>query len=387
MTASATAAIHFIHAPDASGLPNRLGTPFASRASMDPNKTRKVRYAVIGLGNVAQEAVLPAFEHASDSSELVALVSSDAPKLAKLASRYDVKVTGAYEDLERVIESARVDAVYVAVPTALHREMTERAARAGASVLCEKPMAPTASDCEAMIAACDDHGVKLMIAYRLHFEAANLRAVERVRRGEIGEPRIFSSLFSHEARGGGALLDMGIYCVNAARYVFGDEPLSVLAMQTASSEEQQRHVDETTSVVMRFPGDRLAQFTASQSASAVSEFRVIGTKGAVEIDPAFEHGAPTYEILTVDGELRERRGKRKDPLAPEISHFSSCILEDRTPQPSGEEGLADIRVLEAIVKSAATREVVQLAPRERGQRRARKPIARPRPVQAPPPSK
>ncbi len=330
---------------------------------MDPNKTRRVRYAVVGLGNVAQAAVLPAFEHASETSELVALVSSDAPKLAKLASRYDVKVTGAYEDLERVIESARADAVYVAAPTALHREMTERAARAGASVLCEKPMAPTASDCEAMISACDDHGVKLMIAYRLHFEAANLRAMERVRRGEIGEPRVFSSVFAHEARGGGALLDMGIYCVNAARYVFGDEPLSVLAMQTAAKEEQQRHVDETTSVVMRFPGDRLAQFTASQSASAISEFRVIGTKGEVEIDPAFEHGAPTYEVLTVDGELRERRGKRKDQLAPEISHFSTCILEGSAPHPSGEEGLADIRVIEAIVKSAATREVVQLGSR------------------------
>ena len=326
---------------------------------MESNK-RKVRYAVVGLGNVAQGAVLPAFEHARESSELVAVVSSDAEKVAKLAAGYEVKVTGGYVELERVIRAARVDAVYVAVPNSLHREMTERAARAGANVLCEKPMATTVTDCEAMIQACEDSGVKLMIAYRLHFEASNLRALDRVRSGEIGEPRIFSSVFTHRVRDGeigGALLDMGIYCVNAARYVFGAEPMSVVAMQTAGV-----RVDETTSVIMRFQGDRLAQLTASQGAANVSEFRVIGTKGDVEIDPAFEYTSRLSEILTVDGETRERRGKRKDQFAPEILHFSSCILQDRTPEPSGHEGLADMRVIDAIVRSAATREVVHLAP-------------------------
>lgn len=370
---------------------------------MESSKTRKVRYAVVGLGNIAQVAVLPAFEHASENSELVALVSSDAEKIAKLADRYDVKHTGTYDELEQVIRAASVDAVYVAVPNSLHREMTERAARAGASVLCEKPMATSVADCEAMIQTCNDAGVKLMIAYRLHFEASNLRAIERVRRGDIGEPRIFSSVFAHQVRegdirtradlGGGALLDMGIYCVNAARYVFGAEPMSVVAMQTADTEERFRHVDEMTSVVMRFPGERLAQFTASQGAANVSEFRVIGTKGDIELDPAFEYSSRLSEILTVDGETRERRGKRKDQFAPEIIHFSKCILDDETPEPSGEEGLADIRVLEAIVRSAATREVVDLPPFERGSRpnarleMRKPPVGHQRTIHAPSPSK
>jgi predicted dehydrogenase len=286
---------------------------------MEANKTRKVRWAVVGLGNVAE--VVPAFDHAKESSQLVALISS----------------AGTYDELEQVIEDAAVEAVYVAVPSSLHREMTERAARAGANVLCEKPMATTSADCEAMIEACEDAGVKLMIAYRLHFEAANLR--------EIGEPRIFASVFARRVAdvGGGALLDMGIYCVNAARHVFQAEPLSVVAMQTVGF----RHVDEMTSVVMRFPGDRIAQFTASQGVSDVGELRVVGTKGDIELGPAFEHA-----------------GKLED----EIAHFSNCITRDATPEPSAREALADVRIIEAIIRSAATREVVQIPAIERTSR-------------------
>jgi predicted dehydrogenase len=298
---------------------------------MQANKTRKVRYAVVGLGNIAQVDVLPAFAYATKSSRLVALVSSDTERVATLAEQYDVDVTGTYDELEDVIEAADVDAVYIALPSSLHREMTERAARAGANVLCEKPMATSSSDCEAMIEACEDVGVKLMIAYRHHFEAANLEAIE---------PRIVSCVFSRVApdAGGGALLDLGIYCVNAARYVFHDEPLTVAAMQTAGNEERFRHVDETTSVVMRFSGDRIAQFTASQGAADVSEFHVIGAKGELMLTPAF---------------------------VPEIARFSDCIIEDTTPEPSGQEGLADVRVMEAIVRAAATREVVQVPAVER----------------------
>ncbi|MDB4996196.1 MAG: Gfo/Idh/MocA family oxidoreductase, partial [Myxococcaceae bacterium] len=196
---------------------------------------RRVRYAVVGLGNIAQVAVLPAFAHAKENSELVGLVSSDAEKLSVLAKRHDVEHTGSYDDLERVLAEAKVDAVYVTVPNALHRTMTERAARAGVHVLCEKPMAVTEEDCDAMIDVTREHRVKLMIAYRLHFDPANLRAIERVRAGKIGDPRIFSSVFCHQVRendirthaelGGGALFDLGIYCLNAARYIFQDEPI------------------------------------------------------------------------------------------------------------------------------------------------------------------
>ncbi|HEX4516370.1 MAG TPA: Gfo/Idh/MocA family oxidoreductase, partial [Polyangiaceae bacterium] len=173
--------------------------------------------------------------------------------------------------------------------------------------------------------ACDDAGVKLMIAYRRHWDAANL---------DVIEPRIVTSVLTRTDRSGGALLDMGIYCVNAARHVFHAEPLSVLAMQTVGAEEPLRHVDEITSVVMRFPDDRIAQFTVSQGAPFVSELRVIGTKGDVRLE----------------------RREPKDPIA----QFSTCIIDGVAPEPSGEEGLADVRVIEAIIRSAATREVVHV---------------------------
>jgi predicted dehydrogenase len=373
-------------------------------ASANAHKTRKVRWAVVGLGNIAQVAVLPAFAHAKENAKLVALVSSDHEKLHKLGEKYEVEATGMYDELERIIEDAAVDAVYVAGPNSLHREMTERAARAGANVLCEKPMATTSEDCLAMIEACDDAGVKLMVAYRLHFEAANLEAIERVKRGDIGEPRIFTSVFTHQVRegdirtradlGGGALFDMGIYCVNAARYVFQAEPLSVVAMQTVGTEERFRHVDEMTSVVMRFPGDRIAQLTASQGASSVSEFRVIGTKGDVELDPAFEYAGRMHEVLSKDGEKKhDERGPKKDQFAPEIIHFSNCIITGATPEPSGEEGLADVRVIEAIIKSAATRAVVQVDAVPRSSRPSMRlemrkpPVGEQKTIHAPSPSK
>src|SRR5688500_591445 len=145
-----------------------------------------VRYAVVGLGHIAQVAMLPAFAHARRNSKLVALVSDDARKRRELARRYRVAATYSYDEFEECLE--QVDAVYIALPNSMHAEYTIRAARAGVHVLCEKPMAVTARECERMIAAARDHRVKLMIAYRLHFEEINLGAIELVRRGRSGEP-------------------------------------------------------------------------------------------------------------------------------------------------------------------------------------------------------
>jgi predicted dehydrogenase len=143
---------------------------------------RKVRYAVVGLGYISQIAVLPAFAHARENSELVALVSDDKTKLKKLARKYKVADAYTYETYADCLESKIVDAVYIALPNHMHRAYTEAAARVGVHVLCEKPMAPTEQDCEAMIAAADRGKVKLMIAYRLHFEEGNLTAIATVQR-------------------------------------------------------------------------------------------------------------------------------------------------------------------------------------------------------------
>ena len=234
-----------------------------------------VRYAVVGLGHIAQVAVLPAFAHARRNSTLAALVSDDAAKRRELSRRYEVPAYG-YDQFDDCLE--QVDAVYIALPNSLHAEYTIRAAQAGVHVLCEKPMAVTAAECERMIEACRHNRVKLMIAYRLHFEEINLKGVELVRRGRIGEPRFFNSSFSltvregnirtKRAMGGGTLYDIGIYCINAARYLFRAEPLEVSAVSVHSGAKKLADVDETTAATLRFDGGRVASFVCSFNAAA-----------------------------------------------------------------------------------------------------------------------
>src|SRR5687768_8188512 len=227
-----------------------------------------VRYAVVGLGHIAQVAVLPAFAHARRNSKLVALVSDDARKRRELARRYRVEMTYGYDEFEQCLE--QVDAVYIALPNSMHADYTIRAAQAGVHVLCEKPLAVTVEECERMIAACRQHRVKLMTAYRLHFEEVNLKAVDLVRRGRIGVPKFFNSSFAMTVRrgdirtrkdlGGGTLYDIGVHCINAARYLFRAEPAEVMAISVHSGTPKLDEIDESTGALLRFDGGRVAAF-------------------------------------------------------------------------------------------------------------------------------
>lgn len=361
------------------------------------NQARKVRYAVVGAGNIAQVAVLPAFAHAKNNSELVAVVSGDAEKRAALRERYSLEAEGDYADFESVLERARADAVYVATPNALHKEFALRAAATGRHVLCEKPLAPTEADCLEMDAACRRAGVKLMVAYRLHFEEATLAALETVRAGKLGELRLFSSFFSHVVRpgdirqdpalAGGAAYDMGVYCINAARNLFEAEPISVMADIV-----EKNGTDDTTTVLLRFPGDRLAQFCLSNSVAGVSSYRIGGSEGDLRVEPAYEYTEELVHYLTVGGDLTKKSFKSGDQFAPEIKYFSDCVLQDREPEPSAEEGRCDIRVVEAILASARARRPVDLPPYQRTRRptpnqaeHVRK-VGKQHPVNAPGPS-
>jgi predicted dehydrogenase len=370
---------------------------------MNQPSKRRVRYLVVGLGNIAQVAVLPAFAHADENSELVGFLSSDETKLRELRARYHVAVTGKYDALERILAEHQIDAVYVATPNTQHKDFTVRAAAAGVHVLCEKPMAASEDDCEAMLRATSDAGVKLMIAYRLHFEEANLSVVERAHAGEIGELRVFSTVFSQQVRnndirtrsdlGGGALFDMGIYCVNAARYVFRDEPVEVFARQIMGDDERFQDVDETTIAVLRFPGNRIAQITASQGAADVSEYRVVGTKGDIRLDPAYGYTTERRMFVTTEGKTRETTFAKGDQFAPELVHFSQCILQDEEPEPSGIEGFEDVRIMLAMQRSARTGAPVRIAALEPPMRPTgslamhKPPVGRVSTVHAPSPSK
>ncbi|HEY1559141.1 MAG TPA: Gfo/Idh/MocA family oxidoreductase [Kofleriaceae bacterium] len=317
--------------------------------------------AVIGQGHFAQAAVLPAIEQLDDV-ELVALVSGSRHKLDELAGRYGARVACHYEELDRLLATGRIDLVYIAVPNDLHAEMTLIAARHGVHVMCEKPMAPTEAECMQMIHACDQRGVKLMIAYRLHFEAANLIAVEIARGGEIGEPRIFSSVFSLQVRegntrtqprrGAGPLYDTGVYCVNAARYLFRAEPVEANAMRLAGRGPRFEAIDEAFAVALRFPDERVAQFTCSFGAHDRSHYEIVGTEGIIELDNAYEYAAEMKLRVQSPHGAKERTFEKRDQIGAEIEYFARCIREDRDPEPSGWEGLEDVRILQAIQSSA-----------------------------------
>lgn len=337
-------------------------------------ESKRVRYAVVGLGHIAQAAVLPAFKHASENSELVALISRDPVKLKKLSRRYKVGITGGPDDYDDLMRGGEIDAVYIALPNNMHCEYAVRAAEQGVHVLCEKPMATSSEECEKMIAAAAANNVRLMIAYRLHFDAANLEAIEAVQSGKLGEVRYFTSSFSMQVRednirtfaelGGGPLFDIGIYCINAVRNLFQDEPFEVFCSTARNGDPRFAEVEEMASAILRFPGNRLASFTCSFGASDTSAFRLVGTKGDLVLEPAYEYQGKLMRRMTLDGKTSRKTYPKRDQFAPELVHFSNCVRDGRDPIPSGATGLADVRVIEALQLSARENRVVMLNPVE-----------------------
>lgn len=331
---------------------------------------KKVRYALIGAGHIAQNAVLPAFRNARKNSELTAIISDDPRKRSALGRMYKISNLFGYENFDEACRSDLFDALFIALPNNMHAEYTCRAAAAKIHVLCEKPMAVTSGECRSMIDAARSNDVRLMIAYRLHFEEANLKAVEIAQGGKLGTLRLFSSVFSMQVRdndirveeemGGGPLHDIGIYCINAARYILRSEPIEVVAASARSGDPRFDEVDEAVSAILRFPGDQLASFTCSFGASDVSQYQAVGTKGNLRLDPAYEYEGELVHHLTLKGKTRTRTFKKRDQFAPELLYFSKCILDNKEPEPGPMEGLKDILIIEGIQEAIRTRSSVRL---------------------------
>ncbi|HEY8993703.1 MAG TPA: Gfo/Idh/MocA family oxidoreductase [Lacunisphaera sp.] len=333
---------------------------------------RKIRFALVGLGHIAQVAVLPGFKQAR-KAELAALVSGDPKKLKQLAKQYSVAQTYSYDDFDRCLADPSIEAVYIALPNDLHCDCALRAAAAGKHILCEKPLADHPSEARLMVRTARMHGVRLMTAYRLHFEPAHLATIELIRSGKLGEARYFTSAFSYqvtdpanirlqEERGGGPIYDIGIYCVNAARQFFGAEPVEVSAFLARTKDPRFREVEETASVLLRFPEGRLASFTVSFGASSVSRCQWVGTKGDIVLEPAFEYASGLRQVVTIDEKPKEKTFPHTDQFGGEIDAFADCVLQNTEPEPSGEEGFADLRVIEAIFESGRSGRSVKLPP-------------------------
>jgi predicted dehydrogenase len=340
---------------------------------------KKVRYAIVGLGDIAQEDMMPGVEH-TGNSVITALVTSDKKKAQELGARYKVEATFTYEEFAQALASGTFDAIYLATPNWRHAEFIIPALRAGIHVLSEKPLEVSTAKCREILEVAKTASAKLMVAYRLHFEPGTLSTIDVVRSGELGKVHTFTSSFAqpldpsnHRAHSGdlaGPVLDMGPYPVNAARYIFGDEPTEVVSAVGARHPETgfDQNFEDTVAVTLRFPGNRLAQFTLSYYGGPVNSFVAIGPKGSVMLDPAYMFGQPMEQTVTVGQEKRKKSFKNTDHFGGELKYFSDCILNGTDPEPDGEEGFADVRVLEGVLEALKSGGPVQLPPFTRSKR-------------------
>ena len=239
---------------------------------------------------------MPGVDH-TGSSVITALATSDPKKAKELGEKYEVEATFTYEEFPQALASGTFDAIYLATPNWRHAEFIFPALQAGIHVLTEKPMEVSTAKCQEILDAAKGASAKPMVAYRLHFEPGTLSTIDVVRSGELGEAHTFSSTFAqpldpsnHRAKSGdlaGPVFDMGPYPVNAARYIFGDEPTEIVSAVGTRHPETgfDQTFDDTVTVTLRFPNGRLAQFNLSYHGGPVNSFTAVGPKGSVTLDP------------------------------------------------------------------------------------------------------
>jgi predicted dehydrogenase len=323
---------------------------------------KQIGYAVMGLGALARTSVLPAFTRAAHNSRLVAVISRDRAKAQAVGEQFRA-APYRLDEFRQCLQREDVNALYITLPTSLHCDYTVEAARAGVHVLCEPPMALVADECRRMIRTVQTNRTKLMLAYRFHFRPASLKVLELVRAGEIGLPKTVSSDFTlrvedptsaclQRRMGGGTVYHLGVKCINAARSLLGFEPAQVMAMTARMNRRYGGDVDESTVALIRFPDEHLANFHTSFGEEPKADLTIFGEEGLIEINEPYENvGEMTLEIDR-QGERQELRFEPTDAFAATLDYFSDCVIHDRQPEPSGVEGLQDVRLIEAIYRSA-----------------------------------
>ena len=330
---------------------------------------RKIGYCIIGLGRISMQHFMPAVLQ-TQTSRITGLVSGHRDKALKVAAQYNVPESSiySYEEFDKVRDNPAIDAVYVALPNSMHAEYTIRAARAGKHVLCEKPMATSVSDAKNMIQACRQANKKLMIAYRCQYEPTNLRAIQLIRDGRLGKVQAIETANGFKERlgewrlnkklaGGGPLMDMGIYSLNACRYLTGEEPAELRGYSSVIDHDGRfTEVEENVSWTMKFPSGIVATSNTTYGASMEGFYRVHGSSGTMNVEPAFG-----YQGLHLTAHLNGPGGgttidepnPSRDPsqFVAEADHFSGCVLNNQTPKTPGEEGLRDLELIARIYAS------------------------------------
>jgi glucose-fructose oxidoreductase len=340
---------------------------------LPPVPGKKLGFALVGLGSLSINQIMPAFPKC-ERAKLTGVVSGRPEKAKLLAQRYGVpeKNIYTYENFDTIAHNPEIDIVYVVLPNSMHAEYTIRALKAGKHVLCEKPMANTPQECEQMIAAAKAANRKLAIGYRVRYEPNNQAMIKLARDQELGPARVIlaDAGFSigdpaqwrlrRAMAGGGSLMDIGIYALNAARYLSGEEPTDVHAMiHTTPNDVRFVEVEETVTFQLRFPSGVLANCTSSYGCN-VNRFRVIATKGSFELEPASGYGGIQMRVLRGGNVVETRPQPVIDHFAAEMDALAACVMNNTDSVTPGEEGLRDLRIMMAIYESAKIGRPVKL---------------------------
>ncbi len=334
--------------------------------SIEAQQDRNIGYCIVGLGRISMQHFMPGLK-ASKRARVTALVSGHRDKAEKMAAEYNVPAASiySYENYDAIADNKAIDAVYIALPNGMHAEYTIRAAKAGKHVLCEKPMATSVADSRAMIEACRKANKKLMIAYRCQYEPTNLRAIQLIRDGKLGKIQAIESANGFNIRagewrlnrklaGGGPLMDVGVYSLNACRYLTGEEPQELRGYSSVIDQDGRfTEVEENLSWTMKFPSGVVASCNTSYGVSMSGFYRVHGTKGMLHVEPAFGYQGQRLTARIQGEEPLDEPNPSKDPsqFTVQADHFTECILENKEPKASGHDGLQDMIHMAAIYRS------------------------------------
>jgi len=359
-------------------------SPIAAKSEAKSNSDRptlatkdRIGFAIVALGRLSIEEILPAFAQ-TEKCKVTALVSGDPDKLKAVGARYDIAPNSlySYDDFDRIAQDENVQVIYIVLPNSMHKEFVLRAAAAKKHVMCEKPMATSVADAQAMIKACDEAAVKLMIAYRCRYEPHHLELIKRAQSGDMGPIKLVEAINAQNQgdpeqwrhrkalAGGGSLPDIGLYCLNAARATIGEEPVEIEAqMHSTPNDPRFREVEESVTWLMRFPSGALANLSTSYGIHRASSMGVHMDGGSLMLDKAFPYKGQRLRLIKAENGLDTDTTldvAAKNHFASEMDHMADCVINNRKPNTPGEEGLRDMVLMDAIYRAATTRTAVKV---------------------------
>jgi len=344
--------------------------PFVPALSRAAEPKRQIGFALCGLGNLSTHQLAPALQN-TKFCKLTGIISGTPEKAKRWQAQYNIPDRNVYnyDTMAKLAGNPDIDVVYVVTPNGLHADHTIAAAKAGKHVLCEKPMEVSVEKCQQMIDACKAAGKQLAIGYRLHFDPSNLECVRLVREKVLGSLKFIEAGFGFaigdptqwrlkkELSGGGPMMDVGIYALQAMRYLSGEEPVSVSAIATTNDTIKFRDIEESLTWQMKFPSGILANGNTTYGFSGINRFSANTEHGWLSLNPAYSyHG---LKGMRSDGQAIQMPDI--DQFAAEMDDFAQCILENRPTRVPGEEGLRDMKIITAIYESVRTGKVVNLA--------------------------